>query len=339
MKQPPSEDCLLANLLAVPDARDRDLFDKANEYYRAHSTKDDTRNLVRSANSKFGTDFATAVLYHHFQSQLMDWSVDSQPIQDPSSDEPQKLKLVIAPGAFYREHPDAGGDGKSIFAVAQKLGWDCEVIPTESIGTLDANAQIITQWIENQTDDFVLVSLSKGTSDAMTALSQSPHLAEKVQAWISISGVFKGTPMSNWLLQRKVFRPILWYMCWKHQSGIEAIRDLCSGSDGRLHTIANRLQQPSSAKIPLYHIAGFPLKRHLSCYRSKLWHRRFRQYGPNDSVVILEELLDVPGVVVPVWGADHYLRSSWNSAAALATICRIVTERRLVYSSEESCSK
>jgi len=28
---------------------------------------------------------------------------------------------------------------------------------------------------------------------------------------------------------------------------------------------------------------------------------------------MLSDLLDVPGVVIPIWGADHYLKSGWDS--------------------------
>ena len=155
----------------------------------------------------------------------------------------------------------------------------------------------------------------------MAAFVQRPELAEKVVAWISVSGIFRGTPMSNWLLERKRLRPIFWFMRWKHRADIQAVRDLRSGESERLPNLANAIRESVTTEVPMFHLAGFPLRRHLSCLRAKLWHRRFRRYGPNDSVVILEDLLDAPGVVIPVWGADHYLRSNWNSAAAFAAIC------------------
>ena len=313
----------LFDLLADPDPSDVQLLDKASKYYRDHLAGRDVRAGVRVANDRLGTDFATAVLYAHFESCLRDWLTEtSPPTEKPRSDHYSRTTLVIAPGAFHREHPETGGDGRAVSLAAKQHGWDCECLPTESLGTLDRNARHATEWFEKRRGSFVVVSLSKGTSDFMVALAQRPDLADRVVGWISLSGIVAGTPMSNWLLERKRLRPILWFMRWKHQADIQAVRDLRSGDSERLTTLARSLWGPVAARIPIFHLAGFPLKRHLSCFRARLWHRRFCRYGPNDSVVILEDLLDAPGVVIPVWGADHYLRSNWDSATALSALCQ-----------------
>lgn len=313
----------IGRLLAQPKPSDAGLLEEARGFYRDQIAGGDVRNGVRHANSRIGTDFATAVLYAHFESRLKAWSSDTvvtdvglkrESIYHPN--------LVIAPGAFHREHPEAGGDGRAVLSVAEGQGWDCQCLPTESLGTLDVNARRIVEWFEEQREDCVIVSLSKGTSDFMAALALRPELANQIHGWISVSGIISGTPMANWLLERKRLRPAFWLMRWKHSADIQAVRDLRSGNAERLPALARRLCEEFAAKIPIFHLVGFPLRRHLSCFRAKLWHRRFRRYGPNDSVVILEDLLDAPGVVVPVWGADHYLRSSWDSAAALTEICK-----------------
>lgn len=306
-----------ADLLADIDGPDADLLERANAYYKSNSAAGPVKDCVRKANKEMGTDFATAVLYNHFVSNL-----PTSPLVAPNAEVQGAAPppLVVVPGAFHEEHPEAGGDGRAVRTAAQQYGWEYERIPTASLGTLDQNATTIINWLELRCRPVVLVSLSKGTSDVTTALVQRPDLASKVTAWISVSGILVGTQMSDWLLDRKRLRPVLWIMKWKHQAEIQAVRDLRAGKNARLPTTHARLRDPPLLGIPKYHFAGFPLRRHLSGFRARLWHRRFRQQGPNDSVVLLEDLLEASGTVIPVWGADHYLKTSWDSSGALAAI-------------------
>ena len=321
----PSVNLELQDLLAEVDRRDQPLLARARDFCREQSGAA-IRDTVRSAKRRRGIDFATAVLYSHFVDRLQQ---DSRHFADrphgvrtPSA----APKIVVAPGAFHREHPEAGGDGSQIVAAAEQRGWESEVLPTESLGTLDTNAECIVAWLERQPQRrCILVSLSKGSADVMVALNRRPDLHGRVQAWISISGVLQGSPMSNWLLHRKFMRLVLWFMLWKHQADVQAIRDLQTGPRERLPVACHQLSahQPP---FPIFHIAGFPLKRHLSNGRAKLWHRRLKRGGPNDSVVLLEDLLDCVGTVIPVWGADHYLKSRWNAIASLTSIVESVAE-------------
>ena len=48
-----------------------------------------------------------------------------------------------------------------------------------------------------------------------------------------------------------------------------------------------------------------------------------QEMANDDSVILLEDLLDVPGTVVPLWGSDHYLKSDWNLSQ---TLQRIIVE-------------
>ena len=49
-------------------------------------------------------------------------------------------------------------------------------------------------------------------------------------------------------------------------------------------------------------------------------HRQFRQQGPNDSLVMLVDFLDVPGIVICVWDFDHYRKFSRSVSARVAGI-------------------
>lgn len=295
------------SLLPEPDPSDRPIFDAARDYLGEKLGSNVTRESLREINHRHGTDFATAVLYHHFYNRL-----PQQPSAAPAMNR-RPWMIAIVPGAFYKEHPEIGGDGREIHAFAKRNRWHCETIPTASLGTTSQNSETIQAFLADRSANYqvLVVSLSKGTTDLMAALTRNPTIMDKASGWISISGVVRGTMMADWLLDRWRLRPILHLMCWKHGADQQAVRDL------RHRASASYKDFPRIFSI---HIAGFPLQRHLSNWRSRLWHRRFRKIGPNDSVVLLEDLLEIPGIVVPVWGADHYLKSDWNLPAALEKI-------------------
>ena len=144
-------------------------------------------------------------------------------------------------------------------------------------------------------------------------LRVAADLFERLRGWVSVSGVNCGTMMADWLIDCWWLRPISHLMCWRHGADRQAIEDL--------RTVGSLLEKPMTrTTYPQMHVAGFPLRHHLSCRRARLWHRRFRSRGPNDSVVMLEDFLDMPGTVIPLWGVDHYLNSGRNASAIVASI-------------------
>ena len=60
-----------------------------------------------------------------------------------------------------------GGDGRiALRQVAEKLGYETELIPLASFGSVTRNASLILSWLkEHSEDQIILVSLSKGGAD------------------------------------------------------------------------------------------------------------------------------------------------------------------------------
>jgi hypothetical protein len=228
--------------------------------------------------------------------------------------------VAIVPGAFYKEHPQTGGDGRDLIELSAQQDWLCERIPCESLGTLAHNAAIINDYLRGKSrcHRVILVSLSKGTMDAKTAQRIDPDLFKDLIGWVSVSGIPRGTKMADWLLDRWRLRPIFKLMLWYHGADQQAVRDLRHESTDQAE------DSRDDSPIPIVHVSAFPMRRHLSCWRARLWHRRFKREGPNDSVVMLADMLRLPGVVIPVWGADHYLRGKWKVSRAVARIVALL---------------
>lgn len=265
---------------------------------------------IREIATREGIDAATTQLYR---------SVVESPQHGPfirrvdeicQRIEPRKWQaeapLIIVPGAFYRENPRSGADGRILREQAERLGCPTGIIPIASRGSLKQNARIICDWLlQHQEQPVILASLSKGGADVKMALAE-PDAADafkNVAAWVNLCGILNGTPMAEWLLSRNPAALLNRLYYTLRGQGLGFLRDLGYGAGWPLDF---ELQLPQH--IRMITIAGFPLREHLTTALARRCHRRLTHLGPNDGSLILSDVCALPGLLYPIWGADHYLR-------------------------------
>lgn len=274
----------------------------------------DTTTL-RQISQKQGLDFATAVLYDRLlkSSDASDCPQDSftkRTAASISTIQDETGLIAIIPGAFYQETTKFNADGTAILKQAQQLGLEVATIPTKSFGSLDENGTIIRDWlVKHAVPNTVLVSLSKGGADLKWALhqaynrSQSGSTFRNVSAWINISGICEGTPLVNWLLEKRYRSLLVRPMFLWRSYDFNVVREVGYGPNTLLNC---EWRIPSHMK--LVHVLGFPLQQHLTCGLARRGHRRLSGFGPNDgSGIVLSDAVRRPGIIMPIWGADHYL--------------------------------
>lgn len=214
--------------------------------------------------------------------------------------------VIIVPGAFYRENPRSGADGRILREQGERLGCPTGIIPIASRGSLKQNGRIICDWLLQQREKpVILASLSKGGADVKMALAE-PDAADafkNVAAWVNLCGILNGTPMAEWLLSRNPAALLNRLYYTLRGQGLGFLRDLGYGP-GRPLDFA--LQMPPHVRMIT--IAGFPLREHLTTALARRCHRRLTHLGPNDGSLILSDVCALPGLLYPIWGADHYLR-------------------------------
>jgi hypothetical protein len=267
---------------------------------------------LQDISARDGVDAATAFLYRAVvdspQHGAFIEEIRSLGGRTASYPPPAGVKLVIVPGGFYREHPRSGADGHVVREQAERLGWPLDSIPVASTGSLLENARTICRWLgEHRDSRIVLVSLSKGGSDLKLALTQpeAGRAFAHVASWINLCGILDGTPMAEWMLSWRV-GAVLNRMYYRMLGlSLEFLRDLRREPGCPLDF---KLQLP--AHLQMISIVGFPLRRHLTSGMARRCHRRLAAAcGPNDGVIVLSDVCAQPGLIYPVWGADHYLRS------------------------------
>lgn len=219
--------------------------------------------------------------------------------------------IGIVPGAFHREHRDTGADGARLLAIVRESRCEAEVIPVASFGTLDENARTIHGWLAAHRGRRVaIVSLSKGGTDVKRALALPGADAafSHVAAWVSLSGIVQGTPLIAWLRAR----PLRWWsvrmLLWWRGHPRQTLEDLRHGPGTPLAA-----WPALPAHMSVVHVCGFPLRRHLAHPWASRAYERLAPLGPNDGGgILLADTLALPGIVCPVWGADHYLAPRWD---------------------------
>jgi hypothetical protein len=233
------------------------------------------------------------------------------------------LSVAVAPGAFYREHPQTGADGTRVRGAAAKLGCRTYVIPTQSVGSAAANGRVICDWLLRCSDERIVVcSLSKGGADVKMALAE-PDAAEafrKVVAWLNVGGIMRGSPMAAWLLQRRWLAMVYYWLFRIRGQDFGFVRELDRRGGSPLDC---NFAPPWHVRI--IHVIGFPLVRHIRNSRTRRWHRRLSSFGPNDGATLLADSCNLPGLILPVWGADHYFDSEWNQEAIVAALLQHVS--------------
>lgn len=300
-------------------SEDQALFERVERDGGAPALEDLSAEVLAAIADREGIDFATALLFKSLcaSDQHQDFIRRVENNQE-ASDEPieTNYRIVIVPGAFYREFPQSGADGRLVIQTAHDLGIPVDVIPLKSFGLLEENGAIIADYLQKHADEsVVLVSLSKGTSDFKALLSH-PHadnLLEPVRAWISLSGIYYGTPIARWVLSSKMRSWWIQFVLWLRGGNFAVVRELDHGPDVSLSREVVLARQ-----VPIVHIVGFALKRHLSRPLARRAYRRIQHLGPNDGGgILLADVLRLPGVVYPVWGSDHYLRPDCRDLQSL----------------------
>jgi hypothetical protein len=265
-------------------------------------------------------DTATVALYEQVRASPRHGAF----IRQVESDEPVQIegptpRVVIMPGAFHRQYAHTGADGRRVLELAAQAGWSAEVVPVPSLGSMAANAAILADCLaQRRGQPIILVSLCKGGADVRALLDQADarETFGDVRAWVNISGLVKGTPLVAWLRARpwRYWAVRLLLRCrgqrWAH------IEELRRDVDAPL---ARQVVIPQGMRV-LY-VAGFPRIADLSNDWARRGHTRLAPLGPNDGGgILLADLLDLPGEIYPVLGADHYLNPSWDIRPLLRRI-------------------
>lgn len=296
------------------DAEERDLFARAVQSAERLETL--TPERLREITAREGCDFATALLHRCIVDSERHGSllreIGGKPVTTHG------VRVVIVPGAFHRENPRTGADGRVVREVASELGLPVIVAPVLGTGSLAENARILAEWLPAQKHErLILVSVSKGGSDVKAALARpdAARVFERVTGWINLCGILDGTPMADWLLSPHLLARANRFVYRIRGRSLDFLSDL-----QRYPGCPLDFPLTLPAQLRAVHVVGFPLHRHLRNGLARRCHARLAAHGPNDGSILLADAPRWPGQLCPVWGADHYLRPLISERPLLAAL-------------------
>ena len=304
------------------------LLQRASNWAMHSSLENLTAVSLRELSACEGADFATAVLFDRFCKSVRHGGfirqIDGLRKAPPP---PQKLpdtKVVIVPGALYIERPELGGDGRLVRGVAERFGYETDLIPLASFGAVTTNARLICDWLHKYRHQrMILVSLSKGSADLKLAL-ESPEagtLFRNAVAWVNVCGPLNGTRMANWILDSRLRSWCFRAKCLLQRRDFGLITDLRCAADAPL---AKAVQLPPA--MQMLSLVGFPLRQDMTTQHSRFCHRTLAGWGPNDGTTSLADLVTWPGNIYPVWGADHYFKPEILASELIAALLHYIAE-------------
>jgi hypothetical protein len=143
---------------------------------------------------------------------------------------------------------------------------------------------------------------------------------EPVVAWLNLCGILEGTPVAEWLLSSwQVEAALSRLYCQMLGMSVEFLRDLRRAPGGPLD-----FKLPLPAHIQMISVVGFPLHQHLTSGMARRCHRRLAPHGPNDGAMLLADVCALPGLIYPLWGGDHYLRSGGDMNELIGALLNFV---------------
>lgn len=282
---------------------------------------------LREIAAREGVDFATALLYDRVQRADRQAAfiarIDELQQRGSAKGASRDTTIAIVPAAFYKEKPHSGADGRVVREAAARVGFHCELIPLGSTGTLAQNSTILLDWLkQHRGEKVILVSLCKGGADVKFALGApgADRQFGKVQAWVNICGTLNGSPLAQWLLATKPRAFATWLFLKSRGRDFRFLQEITPSSSGPLCGPLRLLPA-----MQLINLVGFPLRGHLTNGFMRRCHKIISARGPNDGGVLLAEACRLPGLIYPVWGADHYLRPAARAQRILTAVLDYLT--------------
>lgn len=305
------------------DVSERILFTRVEKWDGPRALVELTPEMLRELTAREGCDFATALLHRSIVESERHGGF-LRALSEHSDHVGSGCTVAVVPGAFYRENPRTGADGRVVREVAAQLGLPVVVAPVSSTGSIAENARLLTEWLSQSGGGRqILVSVSKGGSDVKTALARpdAARVFGRVTGWLNLCGILDGTPMADWLLSPSWLARANRFVYRVRGRSLDFLQDL-----RRIPGCALDFPLTLPTQLRAVHVMGFPLRQHLHNGLVRRCHSRLEVFGPNDGSILLADAPRWPGQLCPVWGADHYLRPREDVRPLLAALlCRLAS--------------
>jgi hypothetical protein len=219
-----------------------------------------------------------------------------------AADKPQVM-IAFAPGWLYRSQQGNGADFARPRQILAESGAPTVVLDIEENGTIERNAQLITQQLgalSHENPAIIVVSASKAGPEVALALSElhrrQPN--HSVKAWVNIGGILHGTALAD--------RALTWPWCWFVKLFVlpgHSFDGIESMTTWRSAPRSDRVVIPPDMVVVNY--IGIPLSGQVT-ERARLGYALMREEGPNDGLTSIVDEIAPASISIAELGLDHF---------------------------------
>ncbi|ETW93780.1 MAG: hypothetical protein ETSY2_50835 [Candidatus Entotheonella gemina] len=269
-----------------------------------------TRQELKEIAKQMSVDVAALIFGHQLlkqpgnpalQRQFLDHlnKIHAGKAQFPKSD----VLILIVPGFDYVQNGHlTGADFARPRHLLNQAGYETYFIPLDPLGSVEANAEVITDAILNHPHrNLVIVGASSAGPAIHLSLGKllRPSDLDQMKAWLNLGGILQGTPVVDHFssgLKRLVFSLIVWAKDWNMRS-FESMSTAISRR--RFAT----LRVPEH--IAIFNYLGLSLSGDISNFaRDK--YLLMRKKGPNDGLSLLPDLVAPNSQSILAPRSDHF---------------------------------
>jgi hypothetical protein len=294
-----------------------------------------TLEQLQAIATQHGIDVATAfacraIANHETHRDFIDEV--NQGIRNASSVMPTSdCAVALVPNLGFCIDPKSQLVGDQIAKAARRRGLEFAQIDTDPTRDLATNgAKVCQALLAMPFERIIMMSLSKGSADLKMALERADaeQAFARVPAWVNVCGLLDGSPVVNRFLENETAAEEI-VLQWFHRRDPDQVRKILKAC----RECGRELKSPLSRELDLprhlqmFNIVAFPTSDTLSYEHTRIFHALMADDGPNDGFGLIADQISTPGVIYPVWGADHYLDRFLDVEALLSSLFAIVVER------------
>ncbi len=307
---------------------DRALDEKFDALYRQQHDALPSRDTLRTISREFSVDVAALFLADRLLQDPCNRELNRAFDNFMRSDAPlaadvNSYVLLFVPGWDYAQTGHATG---SDFAAPRKLATDFGIenvlVMLPPTGSVEENAVVLNAEIISQVRRGKKILLA-GASSAGPAihftlgalLSEKEHDAVKV--WLNLGGILQGSPLidhfQSWP-RNGLFDLGAWAMGWNPNAILS------------MSTAQSRPRFQRMRKLPemlIVNYIGIPLSGQISQHASDKYPL-LRDYGPNDGLTLLTDIIAPKSVTLVVLGRDHFFAQDPEINRKTAAMMRMV---------------
>jgi hypothetical protein len=226
-----------------------------------------------------------------------------------------RYEVLFVPGYLYKRYRYTGADFAAPRSALQRIGLERHFVETHEDGAIEANADLVASAIQRRAQSgrrLIVVSASKSGPEVALALTRlGPAESRHVAAWINIVGTLQGTALAD----KGLWHQLEHLVGQVDMAGVESL------------TTARSRERFAAFRVPehvlVVNYLGIPLTGSLSSW-ARAGFMELKDYGPNDGLSLLSDLIVPGGLTLAELGRDHFLLDEEIDVRTIALAITII---------------